>query len=196
MGRDTPRRAVLLDVAVMSTPAERKALLFFGIVAMLGAGVRVWRSSRPAPMPHPEQSDATAGIHAPGSGRPSSPHSARISDSRRTSVQKRTSVSKTARSNRDSTAVVDLDRATVSELDALGVLPSGMARLIVADRDSFGPFGSIDELRRVPFLSAGTLRKLAPRVTFSRIPRPRNTVVHPHPLTAAAPARRAARVQR
>ncbi|MEO7217099.1 MAG: helix-hairpin-helix domain-containing protein [Gemmatimonadaceae bacterium] len=77
---------------------------------------------------------------------------------------------------------MDLDRASVAEIDALGVLPKGMARLIVADRDSFGPFGSLDELRRVPFLTVSTLRKLAPRVTFSRVPRPRNAVIDPRNL--------------
>jgi transcriptional accessory protein Tex/SPT6 len=89
---------------------------------------------------------------------------------------------------------VDLDRATAAEIDALGLLPKGMARLIVADRDSFGPFGSVEELKRVPFLSASTLRKLAPRVTFSRIPRPRNTVIHPR-VIPTTPARRKARSQ-
>jgi DNA uptake protein ComE-like DNA-binding protein len=180
----------------MSTPAERKALLFFGIVAMLGAGVRVWRSSRPATMSHSATSVASAGTRASGSGRSSPSRPLGPSDPHRTSVQKRTSVSGTRRAYRDSSSIVDLDRATVAEIDALGVLPSGMARLIVADRDSFGPFGSVDELRRVPFLSASTLRKLAPRVTFSRVPRPRNTVVHPRPLTVTARARRAVPVQR
>jgi hypothetical protein len=60
------------------------------------------------------------------------------------------------------------------------VLKPGVARLIVVDRDSFGPFGSIHELERVPYLNRSDLRSLAPRVTFSLLPRPKNTVMQPH----------------
>ncbi len=173
----------------MATPAERKALLFFGAVAMLGAGARVWQARRPA---SPASSTDTYSSDSASRG---SPRAVKSSNSRRGTVRKSTSASRTGQINRDSNAIVDLDRATMSEIDALGVLPNGIARLIVADRDSLGPFGSMEELRRVPFLSASTLRKLAPRVTFSRVPRPRNTVVHPRTLPVSAPARRRAGMQ-
>lgn len=171
----------------MATPGERKALLFFGMVAMLGAAVRVWQAHRPAVQ---HFSASPADTYSGDTARSASARSAKSSVLSRTSVRNQTSRSRTGQINRDSTSIVDLDRAAMSEIDALGVLPKGMARLIVADRDSFGPFGSMDELRRVPFLSASTLRKLAPRVTFSRIPRPRNTVVHPRSLPATMSARR------
>lgn len=160
-----------------ATPAERKALLFLAIVALLGAGVRVWRAG------HSDRSArAEHGVQAPDSGegtRGSSRSRTRSSRGRsgaRTSVRAR---SRTGRSDRDSTSIIDLDRASVSEIDALGVLAPGVARLIVADRDTFGPFGSLQELSRVPFLSTAALRQLAPRVTFSRLPRPTNAVVQP-----------------
>jgi hypothetical protein len=171
----------------MATPGERKALLFFGMVAMLGAGVRVWQARRPAAS---HFSSSSADTYIGDSVRPPRSGSAKSPGMTRATVRNTTSRSRTGQINRDSTSIVDLDRATTSEIDALGVLPKGTARLIVADRDSFGPFGSMDELRRVPFLSASTLRKLAPRVTFSRIPRPRNTVVHPRSLPASSSARR------
>lgn len=172
----------------MATPAERKALLFFGIVAMLGAGVRVWRSRNPGR----SNQSADTFVSEPRS----SPQSrlGKTAGSRRTTVRTGVSRSRTSQINRDSTSIIDLDRATMSEIDALGVLPKGMARLIVADRDSFGPFGSLEELQRVPFLSASTLRKLAPRVTFSRIPRPRNTVIHPRAFPVSTSGRRKATV--
>ena len=155
----------------MATPAERKALLFFGLVAMLGAGVRVWRGTvhdrRHAP---------------PGTYSEPSSASTKTASTRRTIVRKPPGASSRSVNNRDSNSVIDLDRATVAQIDALGLLPKGMGRLIVADRDSFGPFGSLNELRRVPFLTVSTLRKLAPRVTFSRIPRPRNAVIDPRAL--------------
>ena len=170
----------------MATSAERKALFFFGIVAMLGAGVRVWQAHGPSRTTAPADTYSADSVQS-GQSRP-----VKSSHSRKRPAEKAVSTSRTGQINRDSTSIVDLDRATMSEIGALGVLPSGMARLIVADRDSFGPFGSVDELRRVPFLSASTLRKLAPRVTFSRVPRPRNTVVHPRTLPAFNPARRKA----
>ncbi|MEO7102513.1 MAG: helix-hairpin-helix domain-containing protein [Gemmatimonadaceae bacterium] len=160
----------------MATPAERKALIFFGLVAVLGASVRVWRSYGG----EPGKSDYGSYVTEPADqvtksvGKSSKP--------RRTSVRKTANTSRSGQINRDSNLVVDLDRATAAEIDALGLLPTGMGRLIVADRDSFGPFGSLNELRRVPFLTVSTLRKLAPRVTFSRVPRPRNTVIDPRAI--------------
>src|SRR5665213_2495697 len=161
----------------MATPAERKALLFFGLVAVLGASVRVWRS-----LGHePGKSDYGSYVTEPA-GKPGKPVG-KSSKASRTGVRKAAVPSRSGQINRDSNMVVDLDRATGAEIDALGLLPAGMGRLIVADRDSFGPFGSLSELRRVPFLTASTLRKLAPRVTFSRVPRPRNTVIDPRAMS-------------
>lgn len=170
----------------MATPAERKALLFFGIVAMLGAGVRVWRARNPR-LPRPSTDIFVSEPRGSSSGSPG-----KSSGSRRKTARTGAAGSRTGQINRDSNSIVDIDRAAASEIDALGVLPKGMARLIIADRDSFGPFGSLGELQRVPFLSASTLRKLAPRVTFSRIPRPRNTVIRPRTLPANTSGRRKA----
>lgn len=164
----------------MATPAERKALLFFGLVALLGSSVRVWRSLNHS---HgPEKSDYGSYVADPADQ--ARKRVGKSSTIRRTPVRKTTSASRSGQINRDSNAVVDLDRATGAEIDALGLLPAGMGRLIVADRDSFGPFGSLNELRRVPFLTASTLRKLAPRVTFSRVPRPRNAVIDPRAVSS------------
>lgn len=157
----------------MATPAERKALLFFGLVAMLGASVRVWQSRNRATR------SSDSGTYVTEASATTGKPVAKSTNRRRTPVRKAPAASRTGQINRDSNAIVDLDRATGAEIDALGLLPEGMGRLIVADRDSFGPFGSLNELRRVPFLTASTLRKLAPRVTFSRVPRPRNTVIDP-----------------
>lgn len=161
-----------------ATPAERKALLFLAVVAVLGGGVRVWRASHPGRAAHSSVSGDSADGDSAAGGRPAS--------RRGHSVRKRAATGSSVRrgsrggvSDRDSTRIIDIDRASVAEIDALGVVPAGVGRMIVADRDSFGPFGSIEELARVPFLSTAALRKLAPRVTFSRLPRPKNAVVQP-----------------
>ncbi len=69
----------------------------------------------------------------------------------------------------------------------MGVLKPGGARLIVANRDSFGPFGSMHEVERVPYLTRSELRKLAPRATFSGVPRPKNAVMVMHMSPPSGP---------
>jgi len=185
----------------MATPAERKALLFFALVATLGAGVRLWRARHVhnhVPMSAEESdrySDDTPHASAHGStyggGRNSKKKSSKSPHPR--SSASGAPGSRTGQIVRDLGVTVDLDRASMSEIDALGVLQPGVARLIVADRDSFGPFGSIQELERVPFLSTAVIRKLAPRVTFSRLPRPKNTVIQPRSHDASVTVSRRAR---
>lgn len=67
-------------------------------------------------------------------------------------------------------ATVDLDRASASEMTGLPRIGAATAARIVANRDSLGPFGSLDALRRVRGMGPATLRQLAPRVTFSGRP--------------------------
>ncbi|MDB4885187.1 MAG: Helix-hairpin-helix DNA-binding class 1, partial [Gemmatimonadetes bacterium] len=62
---------------------------------------------------------------------------------------------------------IDLDVATAEELDRLPRIGPGTAARILANRDSFGPFRSLAGLGRVRGMGPATLRRLAPRVTFS-----------------------------
>jgi hypothetical protein len=62
---------------------------------------------------------------------------------------------------------VDLDHASEREIDALPRVGPALARRIVAHRDSFGPFGSMEALRRVKGVGPATAERLAPLVTFS-----------------------------
>jgi competence protein ComEA len=62
---------------------------------------------------------------------------------------------------------VDLDHASEREIDALPRVGPALARRIVAHRDSFGPFGSMEALRRVKGVGVATAERLAPLVTFS-----------------------------
>ena len=66
---------------------------------------------------------------------------------------------------------VDLDRAPPGEIERLPRIGPVLARRIVADRDSLGPFGSLQALGRVRGVGAAMLRILAPYVTFSSPPR-------------------------
>ena len=67
-------------------------------------------------------------------------------------------------------ARLDLDRATEAEIDRLPHVGPALARRLVANRDSFGAFGSLEALRRVRGLGPATLQRLATLVTFSGRP--------------------------
>lgn len=62
---------------------------------------------------------------------------------------------------------MDLDYAGAEELDRLPGIGPSLAARIVADRDSAGPFGSLEGLQRVRGIGPALAAKLAPLVTFS-----------------------------
>jgi DNA uptake protein ComE-like DNA-binding protein len=66
---------------------------------------------------------------------------------------------------------IDLDRAQEWEILSLPKVGPALAHRILADRDSLGPFGSIDELRRVKGVGDGVVSAITPYVTFSLSPR-------------------------
>jgi competence protein ComEA len=66
--------------------------------------------------------------------------------------------------------VVDLDRAFEREIDLLPRVGPALARRLVANRDSFGSFGSLEALGRVKGFGPATRKRLAPLVTFSGRP--------------------------
>jgi DNA uptake protein ComE-like DNA-binding protein len=66
---------------------------------------------------------------------------------------------------------IDLDRAQEWEILSLPKVGPTLAHRILADRDSLGPFGSLDELRRVKGVGDGVVNAITPYVTFSLSPR-------------------------
>lgn len=176
----------------MPTPAERKALLFIGLVATLGAGARIWQSHHQSPKPFHQKSEFSNESNTDSNADPSDPAPRRTTGAR-SKNSKKNSRSKRTNPDADSTLVIDLDRATISEIQRLGVVDAGVARMIVTDRDSSGPFGSLEELERVPYLTRANITKLAPRVTFSLLPRPKNTVIRGRADTSSIGKRRSRR---
>jgi competence protein ComEA len=67
---------------------------------------------------------------------------------------------------------IDVDVADAAALEGLPRIGPVMAKRIVADRDSLGPFGSLKELQRVKGVGPSLARALSPNVTFSLRPRP------------------------
>ena len=151
----------------MATPAERKALLFFGTVIALGASVRAVR------------------IHASARGSPDASARAALdtqlaaADSARHAKFSKKKGKRPPGPKKLPPVRVDLDVAGEAEIEALRGIGPSLARRIVADRDSFGPFGSLEGLKRVRGVGSGLVAKLDSTVTFSLLPRPMNTVVSP-----------------
>ena len=67
---------------------------------------------------------------------------------------------------------IDVDVADAAALEGLPRIGPVMAERIVANRDSLGPFGSLNELQRVKGVGPALARALSPYVTFSLRPRP------------------------
>jgi competence ComEA-like helix-hairpin-helix protein len=148
----------------MPTPAERKALLFFSAVLVLGASTRAYRALHGrAP------SDARA--------RSSLERQIKAADSARGSGLRKPKRDKTPKAPPKPLGPVDLDVATAKEIEALRYIGPALAKRIVADRDSFGPFGSMEGLRRVKGIGHSMVAKLDSTVTFSLVPRPTNRVI-------------------
>jgi competence ComEA-like helix-hairpin-helix protein len=147
----------------MPTPAERKALLFFSVVLVLGASTRAYRVLRGG---SPSDAGARSALEAQIKAADSARHAGR----RAKREPKKKSPPKPA-------GKVDLDTADVREIESLRHIGPALARRIVADRDSFGPFGSMEGLTRVKGVGPSIVEKLDSAVTFSLVPRPTNEVI-------------------
>ena len=67
--------------------------------------------------------------------------------------------------------LVDMDVATAPEIATVPFIGLSLATRIVADRDTHGAFGSLQELDRVSGVGPALAKKLQPYVTFSLPPR-------------------------
>jgi competence ComEA-like helix-hairpin-helix protein len=148
----------------MPTPAERKALLFFSAVIALGASTRAYRafSSR-----SPADSGARSALEL----------QIKAADSARKAGFRKGKHDRPIKAPPKPAGPVDLDVADVKEIESLRHVGPALAKRIVADRDSFGPFGSMEEFARVKGVGPSMVEKLGSSVTFSLVPRPTNTVI-------------------
>jgi len=184
----------------MPTPAERRALFFLSALLVLGGTVRAYaalaahsapssletadldrqihdvdsaraRTKKPTRKPRRTHSDTTDEFNVPA-GSASSQSKAPVE--RAPAFVK---LPRRTRKPRDSSTTrsdvhVDMDVATAAEIERLPRIGPTLARRIVADRDSLGPFGDLEGLQRVRGVGPALARILAPHVTFSLQPRP------------------------
>jgi competence protein ComEA len=64
---------------------------------------------------------------------------------------------------------IDLDQAPVAEVTRLPKVGPRLAKIIVADREAHGPFGSLAGLDRVVGVGPGLLKIIAPHAAFSGV---------------------------
>jgi len=173
----------------MSLQPDQKALIFIGAIAVLGASVRIVRA-------------ATSGNTV--AAQPALDHQMAAADSARTQQQGRGRGGEKGRGRGRGRAQgiptdqhepgrhepkpkLDVDVATAAQLDSLpGVTPT-IAKRIVADRMTRGPFLNKDGLRRVSGVGPGLIQQLDTLVRFS------GTMVPSSPADSVIAPRRKAR---
>lgn len=132
------------------TPAERRgAIVVVGLLA-LGAVHDLWRASRPLPAP----SAGLTGIVA-----------TQVEGARAHGAGGDTLHGDWVPASRPPQAIVDINRASAPELDALPGVGPVLAGRIIAHRDRHGPFRHPDELLAVRGIGPRLLAKLRPCVT-------------------------------
>lgn len=148
----------------MPTPAERKALLFFSVVLVLGASTRAYRALHSR---SPTDSRARSALES----------QIKAADSARRAGLRKPRGERRQKAAPKPVGPVDLDVAGEKEIESLRHVGPALAKRIVADRDSLGPFGSLEGLTRVKGIGPSMVEKLGTSVTFSLVPRPKNEVV-------------------
>jgi competence protein ComEA len=160
----------------MPTPAERQALLFLAAVAVIGGGVRVAGASKlaldvaraergPAPSADLATRALDAQIAAVDSARRNG--KAKTASSRARSSRKMKEPTLSEGHVPAPVLSIDVNDASVAELERLPRVGPALAARIVAWREQHGPFESMESLRHVRGIGPATARMLAPLVTFS-----------------------------
>ncbi len=156
----------------MPTPGEKKALLFLSSILVLGTGVRTVDALRDDDHVSPS---ARAALESQIDAVDSVRHKAK---SKRSKKKKPATHIVDQNETPDAPSVpqiIDIDIASASEIETLRGIGPALAKRIVANRDSLGPFGSIDELTRVKGIGKRLSARIGPQVTFSLLPRPHST---------------------
>ena len=131
----------------MATQGERRALFFLAAVALLGAGTRAWRGRSVAvdTTALTQQIAAVDGSAGRQAGKP-----------RRTKA-----------ANPPARQPVDLDTASADQIEALPGIGPALAKRIIKDRESNGPFGCLSALDRVKGVGPALLARIDSFATFS-----------------------------
>jgi competence ComEA-like helix-hairpin-helix protein len=126
---------------------ERRAIILLLGLAVGGQGLRVWLA---APGTPPGQVSL---IPAPGGGTPLAHRDSGLALARPLAPGEK----------------IDVDRASALEIARLPRVGLKLAKVIVSDRNSRGPFGRLEVLDRVPGIGPGLLATIRDQVRFSAV---------------------------
>lgn len=163
---------------VSITPEERKAVFFLATLLLLGAAVRgasAWRQERTLSALPSTRAALASQLAAVDSERNREREERQRGARRRApraGLRSKAKPPAEPRAGRDSSIVIDVDRAAVDELELLPRVGPTLARRIVQDRNEHGAFGSLPALMRVKGIGPKVVTHIAPHVTFSGSARP------------------------
>ena len=151
----------------MGVSNEQKALIIVATVVALGAGVRLTRD-RGTAQSLVGAEPANAEVRQRGRGGKSS-HAAKASRTAKNTTVAPAAEPVTGDLDRAGYvgARLDLDGATLAQIESLPGIGPTLASRIVGDRAAHGPFLSKEGLRRVRGIGPSLLRRLDTLVTFS-----------------------------
>ena len=132
----------------LAMPPERRAVLLLLGLAVGGQALRVWVARPGAP---PGQ---VALLPAPAGSAPLAHRDSSMALARTLAPGER----------------IDLDHASALEIARLPRVGLRLAKVIVADRQARGPFGTLQVLDRVPGVGPGLLAAIRDNVRFSAVP--------------------------
>lgn len=150
--------------------------MLFAIVTVAAGGVGVdrWRRANPDTVAYLETLDRAPTPAALSPRARETPRAApRAADASLTSaVAQRGRVvpgeaSRARRPRRDDSTPLDVNLASAAELEQLPGVGPALAARIVDVRQREGPFGSVDDLRRVRGVGQATLERLRPRLAIN-----------------------------
>ncbi len=137
----------------MFTKDEKRALLYLAVVAAAGGLLRAVRAPEGAP---------GAPMVAPAIAGDDLARQAQL-------VRQATLLARPLQPGER----IDIDRAGAQEIERLPRVGPALARRIVEERDSGGPFGSPEGLLRVPGIGPGMLKAMERQLAFSGVARER-----------------------
>jgi competence protein ComEA len=156
--------------------SRRHLVVLFAIAAVAagGLGVDRWRRANPDTVAYLETLDRASAPPALAPRAPQPPRAApRASDASLTrAAAPRAQVapgdgSRARRPRRDDTTPLDVNLASAAELERLPGVGPALAARIVDLRQREGPFGSVEDLRRVRGVGQATLERLRPRLAIN-----------------------------